>query len=122
MCNTGGYIMNMTSSSLSYLFLILSALCLVFLFYFKILVINTSEHSKNKSKIIGSMKDPDAWRSRNNKMSYVFLFWTIVSFLIFVYLKYFFGLGLISTIYVIAYFIVMIISIGFFGMRRKSTN
>lgn len=114
--------MNMTSSSLSYLFLVIAAFCLLFLFYFKILVMNTAEQSKRKDKIIGNMKDPDAWRNRNNKMSYVFLFWTIVSFLVFVYLKYFFGLGLISAIYVIAYLAVMVISISFFGMKRKSIN
>lgn len=114
--------MNMTSSSLSYLFLIISALCLIFLFYFKILVINTSDDSKKKAKIIGSMKDPDAWRSRNNTMFYVFLFWTIISFLVFVYLKYFFGQGLISAIYVIAYLAIMVISIGLFGMKRKTID
>lgn len=114
--------MNMNSNSLSYLFLIISAICLIFLFYFKILVINTSDDNKKKGKIIGSMKNPDAWRSRNNTMFYVFLFWTIISFLGFIYLKYFLGQGLISAIYVIAYFVIMVITIAIFGAKRKSID
>lgn len=83
---------------------------------------NTSDHSKHKKNIIGSMKNPDIWRKNNNRMSYIFLFWTIISFLVFAYLKYFFGNGLISTIYVISFLVAMVISIGLFGVRRKSNN
>jgi hypothetical protein len=113
--------MNMTSISLSYFFLILSAFCLIFFIYFKILVMNTAENRKHKANIIGPMKNPDAWRKTNNKMSHIFLFWTIISFLSFVYIKYFFGVGLISSIYIIVFLGIMIVSIGLFGLKRKSS-
>jgi hypothetical protein len=53
-------------------------------------------------------------------MSYIFLFWCIASFAVFVYLKYFFGTGLVSAIYVIGFLAVMVISIALFGIRRKT--
>ncbi len=112
--------MNMTSSSLSYLFIAIAVIDLAFVFYFKVLVMNTSQSSKHRDKIIGNMKDPDDWRSRNNRMSYIFLFWCIASFAVFVYLKYFFGVGLVSTVYVIGFLAAMIISIALFGIRRKT--
>ena len=114
--------MNMTSSSLSYFFLVLAAFCLIFFIYFKILIINTSEHSNHRNKIIGSMKNPDVWRNNNNKMSYIFLFWTIISFTAFVYIKYFYGYGLISSIYIIAFLVIMVVSIAFWGLKRKITH
>ena len=112
-------IMNMTSSALSYLFIAITIIDLVFVLYFKVLVMNTSEHSSKRKNIIGSMKDPDDWRRRNNRMSYIFLFWCIASFAVFVYLKYFFGTGLVSAIYVIGFLGAMVISIALFGIRRK---
>ena len=111
--------MNMTSSALSYLFIAITIIDLVFVLYFKVLVMNTSEHSSKRKNIIGSMKDPDDWRRRNNRMSYIFLFWCIASFAVFVYLKYFFGTGLVSAIYVIGFLGAMVISIALFGIRRK---
>lgn len=113
-------IMNMTSSALSYLFIAIAVIDLIFVFYFKVLVMNTSENSSKRKNIIGSMKDPDDWRSRNNRMSYIFLFWCIASFAVFVYLKYFFGTGLVSAIYVIGFLAAMVISIALFGIRRKT--
>jgi hypothetical protein len=112
--------MNMTSSALSYLFIAIAIIDLAFVFYFKVLVMNTSENSSRRKNIIGSMKDPDDWRSRNNRMSYIFLFWCIASFAVFVYLKYFFGTGLVSAIYVIGFLAAMVISIALFGIRRKT--
>lgn len=114
--------MYMTSISLSYLFLAIGVLSLIFLFYFKVIVASTSEHSANKEKIIGNMKDPDDWRNRNNRISYVFLFWSILSLAVFVYLKYYYGTSLISAVYVIAYLALVVISIAIFGLRRKTTS
>lgn len=114
--------MNMTSASLAYLFLIIAAVSCIFFFYFKILVMNTSEESKRRDKIIGDMKDPVNWRKRNNTMSYVFLFWTLVSFAVFVYIKYYLGLRLISAIYVIGFLVVMVISLIAFGAARRKTT
>lgn len=114
--------MNMTSISLSYFFLILSAICLIFFIYFKIIVINTSENSNHRKKIIGSMKDPKAWRRNNNKMSYIFLFWTIISFSTFAYIKYFLGSRLISTSYIIAFLAIMVVSIALLGLKRKASH
>jgi hypothetical protein len=112
--------MNMTSSALSYLFIAIAVIDLAFVIYFKVLVMNTSESSSKRKNIIGTMKDPDDWRSRNNRMAYIFLFWCIASFAVFVYLKYFFGIGLVSAIYVIGFLAAMIISIALFGIKRKT--
>lgn len=119
-CANGGLIM--TSHSLSYLFLAVAVISFSFFIYFKVVVSNTSENSSKKEKIIGNMKHSDEWRRRNNKMSYVFLFWSIVSLLIFIYLKFYYGLGLVSGIYVIAYLVLIVISASAAGMRRKSTS
>ncbi|MCM8711322.1 hypothetical protein M2651_09790 [Clostridium sp. SYSU_GA19001] len=113
--------MTMTSHSLSYLFLGVTVISFIFFFYFKVLVSNTSEKSSKKEKIIGNMKNPSEWRSKNNRMSYVFLFWFLASLIIFIYLKFFYGLGLISGIYVIAYLALIVISAFVAGIRRKST-
>ncbi|MCM0648448.1 hypothetical protein NBE98_08680 [Clostridium swellfunianum] len=112
--------MNMTSSALSYLFIAIAVVDLAFVFYFKVLVMNTSDNNRHKDKIVGNMKDPEDWRNRNNRMSYIFLFWCIASFAVFIYLKYFFGSGLVNTIYVIGFLAAMVISIALFGIRRKT--
>jgi hypothetical protein len=114
--------MNITSSSLSYLFIIIAAVFFIFFSYFKILVSNTSEGNIKRDKIVGKMKDPYTWRERNNRMSYVFLFWSVVSLGLFIYFKYFAGLGLVSLIYVLIYLALIIISIAIAGVKRKSTT
>jgi polyferredoxin len=113
--------MNMNSTSLSYLFLAIAVIDLAFVIYFKVLVMNTSENNSHRNKIIGNMKDPADWRSRNNRMSYIFLFWTLASFGVFVYLKYFYGIGLVSLLLVIGFLALMVLSIALFGIRRKTT-
>ncbi|MFL0247809.1 hypothetical protein [Candidatus Clostridium stratigraminis] len=114
--------MNMTSISLSYFFLVLSAICLIFFIYFKIIFINTSEYNNHRNKIVGSMKNPKAWRRNNNTMSYIFLLWTIISFSAFAYIKYFLGSRLISTMYIIAFLAIMVVSIAIFGLKRKANH
>lgn len=111
--------MNITSMSASYLFLGISIIALLFFLYYKFLVVNTGEKSKRRDGIIGSMKDPDHWRERNNKMSYVSLFWAIISISIFIYLKFFNQAGLISIIYVFIYSAVIVLSVSVFLKQNK---
>ncbi|NEZ46404.1 hypothetical protein FDF74_04145 [Clostridium niameyense] len=114
--------MNITSISISYLFLILGIISLVLFIYFKIIVSNTNEDSDNKDKILGNMKDPEGWRSRNNKIAYLSLFWCIVSLAIFIYLKFFIMPTLISTVYFLIYAIIVILSIFLIGRRQKERD
>jgi hypothetical protein len=37
-------------------------------------VVKTEPNNKSKEKIIGTMKNPDIWRDKNTKMSYVSAF------------------------------------------------
>ncbi|MGH4118695.1 hypothetical protein [Clostridium sp.] len=111
--------MNITSISLSYVFLGIFIIALIFFLYYKFIVINTGEKSKRRDKIIGSMKDPDNWRDRNNKMAYVSLFWTIISISVFIYLKFFHTAGLISIIYVFVYLTVIVVSVSLFLTQNK---
>lgn len=112
--------MKMTSSSLSYFFISLAVILFLMFCYFKVLVMNTGENSKRREKIIGKMKDPATWRAKNNAMSYVFLFWTIASVGIFIYLKYYMGMSLVNGLYLLAYLALIVISVIVAGMRRKS--
>lgn len=105
--------------SASYLFLGISIITFLFFLYYKFLVVNTSENSKRRDGIIGSMKDPDHWRERNNKMSYVSLFWTIISISIFIYLKFFHTAGLISIVYVFIFSAVIVLSVSVFLKQNK---
>lgn len=105
--------------SSSYLFLGISIIALLFFLYYKFLVINTGDTSKRRDKIIGSMKDPEHWRQRNNIMAYVSLFWTIISIAIFIYLKFFHTAGLVSIIYVFIYSAVIVLSISVFLKQNK---
>jgi magnesium-transporting ATPase (P-type) len=91
----------------------------MFFFYYKYLVVNTGDKSKRRDKIIGSMKDPEDWRGRNNKMAYVSLFWTIISIIVFIYLKFFYQSGLISIIYVFVYLVAVVLSVSLFLKQNK---
>lgn len=110
----------MNSSSISYLILAISLLSFIFFCYFKILHYNTSENNSNRDRIIGNMKNEKEWRIRNNRMSFVFLFWTIVSLAAFIYLKYYFSLRVISSAYIIVYFILIVTSTAVAGTKRKA--
>ena len=115
----GVIFLNITSMSLSYIFLGISIISFMFFFYYKYLVVNTGDNSKRRDKIIGSMKDPEDWRGRNNKMAYVSLFWTIISIIVFIYLKFFFQSGLISIIYVFVYLVAVVLSVSLFLKQNK---
>ena len=111
--------MNITSISLSYVFFAISIIELIFFLYYKFLVINTGEKSKRRSKIIGSMKDPEDWRRRNNIMAFVSLFWAIISIIAFTYLKFFSKAGLVSIVYVFVFIALIVLSISIFLKQNK---
>lgn len=111
--------MNITSISLSYVFFAISIIELIFFLYYKFLVINTGEKSKRRSKIIGSMKDPEDWRHRNNIMAFVSLFWAIISIIAFIYLKFFSKAALVSIIYVFVFIALIVLSISIFLKQNK---
>lgn len=111
--------LNITRISLSYVFFAISIIELIFFLYYKFLVINTGEKSKRRSKIIGSMKDPEHWRHRNNIMAFVSLFWAIISIIAFIYLKFFSKSGLISIIYVFVFIALIVLSISIFLKQNK---
>lgn len=111
--------MNISSISLAYIFFGISIIAFVFFLYYKFLVINTGAKSKRRNKIIGSMKDPDNWRRRNNIMAFISLFWAFVSQCAFIYLKFFNKSGLISIIYVFVYIAVIVLSLSLFLKKNK---
>jgi len=104
---------------LSYVFFAISIIELIFFLYYKFLVINTGEKSKRRSKIIGSMKDPEDWRHRNNIMAFVSLFWAIISIIAFTYLKFFSKAGLVSIVYVFVFIALIVLSISIFLKQNK---
>lgn len=109
-----------TTISLSYLFLIIAVLDLIFFIYFKLIVSASSKENGKKNKITGKMKNPEEWLKRNSKMSYVWLFWSVVSLFLFVYLKFFITPSLVSIFYIIGYAIALILSVIIFGIKNPN--
>ena len=114
--------MYITSISLSYALLGVTIIACGFFVYFKTLVIKTGDTKESKDGILGKMKDPEAWRNRNNKMSYVSLFWTVVSLLLFIYLKFFLASSLVSLLYIFAYISLIVITTALTGVKHKASN
>jgi len=112
--------MLITSISLSYVFLGIAIITIGFFLYFKTLLIKTSKHNESRDKIIGNMKDPISWTHKNNIMSYISLFWAIISLAIFIYLKFYFAAGLVSIIYPFIYF--ALIAASLLLIRTKKTT
>jgi hypothetical protein len=111
--------LNITSISLSYVFFAISIIALISFFYYKFLVSNTGAKSKRRDKIIGSMKDPEDWRRRNNIMSFVCLAWAFVSIVAFIYLKFFYKSGLVSITYIFIYLALIVVSVSIFLKNNK---
>ncbi|MDF2882698.1 MAG: hypothetical protein K0R54_3255 [Clostridiaceae bacterium] len=110
--------MNLTSISLSYYFLGTFFLSAVFFIYFKLLTVKV--HSdKYENKITGAMKDPQSWENRNRKMSYICLLWSILSLIIFIYLKFIMPAKLVSVFFVLIYIVLIIVSLLIFGVEKK---
>ncbi|MFD3156387.1 hypothetical protein ACFIJ5_05930 [Haloimpatiens sp. FM7330] len=103
--------MYITSISLSYVFLGLSLISLLFFIYFKTILLKSSQNNNLSKKIIGTMKDPETWKSKNNQMAYVSLLWTVLSMTIFIFLKFFYGSKLLSIIYLFVYIALIVVTI-----------
>lgn len=110
--------MNLTSLSLSYYFLGVFIIAAAFFIYFKLLTVKV--HSdKYRNSITGPMKDPESWENRNRKMSYICLLWSILSLIIFVYLKFIMPAKLVSVFYLVIYVVIAVFSLLLSGVERK---
>lgn len=101
------------------MFFVVSIIEFIFFLYYKFLVINTGAKSKRRENIIGTMKDPEHWRNRNNIIAYISLFWSLVSIFAFVYLKFFNAARLLSIVYVFIYIAVIVLSVLVFIYKNK---
>jgi L-asparagine transporter-like permease len=114
--------MFITSISLSYVLAGVAVAFILAFLYFKVLVVKSSDKSSSHDKIVGSMKDPDTWRRKNNTMSYVSLFWAVAAAAAFIYLKYYVPSTLIPLWYLFAFAAVLFISFGLFGFSRRKAH
>ena len=101
------------------MFLFVSIVEFIFFLYYKFVVINTGSKSKKRDKIIGTMKDPEHWRTRNNIIAFISLFWSFVSIIAFIYLKFFYTTGLLSIVYIFIYAALIVISVSLFMRKNK---
>ncbi|WAG42393.1 hypothetical protein LL065_06865 [Clostridium estertheticum] len=111
--------MIITSASLSYMFFVVSIIEFIFFLYYKFLVINTGAKSKRRKNIIGTMKDPEHWRKRNNIIAFISLFWSLISIIAFIYLKFFYSTRLLSIVYVFIYIAAIVLSVYVFIKKNK---
>lgn len=114
--------MYLSSISLSYFFLAIGIFAIAAYLYFRLLTIKSSLDSPNRKKIIGDMRDPESWRERNRKMSYICMFWFVVSILAFAYLKFLYSIALISITYLIIYAVLIVLSIVFIPRAEKKAS
>ena len=110
----GVIFLNITTISSAYIFLAIFAVEFISFLYYIFLVGNTRANSEKRSKIIGTMKDPEDWRRRNNIMAYICLFWSIVSIIAFIYLKFFSKSPLISIVYVFGFLALIVVTVSVF--------
>lgn len=114
--------MYLPSISLSYFFLVVAIISIAAYLYFKLLTTKSSPDSPNRNKIIGDMRDPEGWIERNKKMSYVCLFWFVVSIAAFAYLKFLYSVALIPIVYLIIYAALIVLSLVFFPRTKKKAS
>lgn len=95
--------MYITTISLSYVFLVMGIISLLFFSYFKFITLKSSKDDRSKKKIIGDMKSPEVWRNKNNTLSYICLFWAILSIALFTFLKFYYTASLLSIVYLFVY-------------------
>lgn len=108
-----------TSISFSYLFLGIALIALSFYLYFRLVYTKTSPNNPSRDTIFGEMKHREGWRERNNRMSYISLFWAVISTLLFIYLKFFTAPTLISIIYLVLYTVIIALSVIYGTFRKK---
>lgn len=111
--------MDVTSISLSYVFMGVGVILLIAFLYFRVIVAKSADGKPSHDRIVGSMKHPDTWRNKNNSASYVSLFWAVLSIGIFIYLKYYLGSTVIPIWYLFVYAAAIIISYAIFGGKRE---
>lgn len=114
--------MYLTSISFSYFILGVSIACIAAYLYFKLLFTKTSPESISRDKIIGQMKDPETWRTKNGRMSNVCMFWFIVSIIIYGVIKFLFTISLIPIIYLLIYAVLMVLSFIFAARVKKKAS
>jgi hypothetical protein len=112
--------MLVTGISLSYAFLGLAIIALIFFIYFKVLVTKSSPDQPGNEAIIGAMKNPETWRYRNNRMAYLSLFWTLVSAGAFAFLRFYYPTALISIMIPFAYIGLIAVSTSYISSRHKT--
>nr|WP_246582985.1 hypothetical protein [Clostridium simiarum] len=106
---------------MSYIFLIIGVISLLCFLYFKFIAISSSKGDERSKAILGNMKNPELWRNVNNKMSYVSLFWTIISLGGFIYLKFFMNSTLLSIFIPFIYLALIIISSLIFSRKNEKS-
>ncbi|WP_097027353.1 hypothetical protein [Clostridium peptidivorans] len=114
--------MNFSTISLSYMFLGIFVISILFYLYFKFILIKSSPKSPDKDKIIGTMKKPEVWQERNKRMSYIALFWSIISLAIFVFLKFLYKSPLIPSYMIFIYLGVIALSSILFLPRKTHSK
>ncbi|PJI07325.1 MULTISPECIES: hypothetical protein [Clostridium] len=114
--------MRVTIISLSYFFLAITVIGILLSIYYKSLVAKTTPGKRTREKILGDMKDPISWRERNSKLSHLSMFWTVVSFVLFLYISFALRLGSISVIYIFAYIALIVVSLFFVRSKHKSNE
>lgn len=110
--------LNFSTISLSYIFLGIFILAILFYLYFKFILVKSSPKSPTRDKIIGTMKKPEVWHERNKRMSYVALFWAIISLGIFVFLKYLYKSPIIPSFTIFIYLGIIVLSSILFLPRK----
>lgn len=114
--------MNFSTVSLSYIFLGIFVIAILFYLYFKFVLIKSSPKSPNRDKIIGTMKKPEVWHERNKRLSYVSLFWAIISLGIFVFLKFLYKSPLIPSFMIFIYLGIIVLSSVLFLPRKTRSK
>lgn len=111
--------MGVSGISFSYIFLGIALISISFYLYFRLIYTESANYNSESSHIIGKMKDPENWRTKNNYMSYISLFWAIVSFSIFVALKFFFQISIISLAFLFIYIALIAVSAIYIVLKFK---
>ncbi|KGK87547.1 hypothetical protein SDC9_113315 [bioreactor metagenome] len=114
--------MNFSTISLSYIFLGIFVVAILFYAYFKFVLIKSSDKSPDKDKIIGTMKKPEVWHERNKRMSYIALFWSVISLAVFVFLKYLYKSPIIPSFMIFIYLGVIVLSSVLFLPRKTRSK
>lgn len=113
-------VMNITSMSFSYLFLGIALISLSFYLYFRLMYVSSSPDNSISQSIFGEIKHREDWHEKNRLMSHVFLFWTITSIILFIYMKFFIVSALMSILYLFLYVIFIVSSVAYAAIKRKA--